>query len=136
MIGYPWGTVNPDILNECFEVKATYGSSVCAVLLTDGNHLVDDHAYKGNFERYSYADYQVKLYDMVLDDEVVEWNFSNKPFDTRFPADFYTIITATDENDLSGSFSFYKFIKGCFNAQQNTHNETPVRIFISSGQEK
>lgn len=136
MVGYPWGAINNETLNESLEAKTSYGSSISVNLLTDEKHLVDDHAYKGEFKRMSYADYQIKVFDMVLDDEVVEWTFSSKPFDTRFPADFYTIINATDESDLSGSFSFYKFIEGCFNAQQNTCNESPVRIFISSGQEK
>ena len=134
MTGYPWSAVDADILKDCFKAKAAYGSSVDVELLTDEDHLVDDHAYKGEFKRRSYADFLVKLYNVALDDEVVEWTFTNKPFDGRYLMDFNTIINADQENDLSGSFSFNKFIKGCFNARLNTFDEIPVRILVSSYQ--
>ena len=47
---------------------------------------------------------------------------------------FNTIINADQENDLAGSFSFNKFIEGCFNARLNTFDENPVRILVSSYQ--
>lgn len=134
MTGYPWSAVDADILKDCFKAKAAYGSSVDVELLTDEKHLVDDHAYKGEFKRRSYADYLVKLYNVALDDEVVEWTFTNKPFDGRYLMDFNTIINTDQENDLSGSFSFNKFIEGCFNARLNTFDEIPVRILVSSYQ--
>lgn len=134
MTGYPWRVVNADLLKDCFKAKASYGSSVDIELLTDEDHLVDDHAYKGEFKRQSYADYLVKLYNVALDDEVIEWTFSNKSFDSRYLMDFNTIIAAQQENDLSGSFSFNKFLEGCFNARLNTFDENPVRIFVSTYQ--
>lgn len=132
MTGYPWGVVDADVLKECFKAKALYGSSVDVELLTDEDHLVDDHAYKGEFKRVSYADFLVKLYNVALDDEVVEWSFTNKPFDGRYIITFNNIISAQDENDLSGSFSFNKFLEGCFNARLNTFDDEPVRILVSS----
>ena len=134
MTGYPWGVVDADVLKDCFNAKAVYGSSVDVELLTDDEHLVDNHAYKGEFKRVSYADYLVKLYNVALDDEVIEWTFTNKPFDGRYLMNFNTIINADQENDLSGSFSFNKFIEGCFNARLNTFDENPVRILVSSYQ--
>lgn len=135
MTGYPWGAVDAAILNNCFNVKATYGSSVEAELLTDSQHLVDDHHYKNEFKRVSYADYLVKVYNVALDDEVIEWTFTNRPFDGRYVQRFNKIVSAQSEGDLSGSFSFNKFIEGCFNARLNTFDEHPIRILVSSGQE-
>ena len=132
MTGYPWGVVDADVLKDCFKAKALYGSSVDVALLTDEDHLVDDHAYKGEFKRMSYADYLVELYNVALDDEVVEWSFTNKPFDGRYVITFNNIISAQQENDLSGSFSFNKFLEGCFNARLNTFDDEPVRILVSS----
>lgn len=132
MTGYPWGGVDADVLKDCFKAKALYGSSVDVALLTDKDHLVDDHAYKGEFKRMSYADYLVELYNVALDDEVVEWSFTNKPFDGRYVITFNNIISAQQENDLSGSFSFNKFLEGCFNARLNTFDDEPVRILVSS----
>lgn len=134
MTGYPWHAVDANILNDCFTAKSTYGSAVDVVLLTDKEHLVDEHAYKGEFKRQSYADYLIKVYNISLDDEVVEWTFTNKPFDSRYHMNFNNMITAEQENDLSGSFSFNKFLEGCFNARLNTFDENPVRILISSYQ--
>lgn len=134
MNSYPWSAVDADILKDCFEAKATYGSSVDVELLTGDEHLVDNHAYKGDFKRKSYADYLVKVYNVAMDDEVVEWTFTNRPFDARYLMNFNNIISATEENDPAGSFSFNKFIEGCFNARLNTFNEQPVRILISSYQ--
>lgn len=134
MTGYPWGAIDADVLKDCLKAKAVYGSSVDVELLTGDDHLVDNHAYKGDFKRNSYADYRIKLYNVALDDEVIEWTFTNKPFDGRYLMDFNTIINAQDENDLSGSFSFNKFIEGCFNARLNTFDESPVRILVSSYQ--
>lgn len=134
MTGYPWSAVDADVLKDCLKAKAVYGSSVDVQLLSGEDHLVDDHAYKGDFKRKSYADYLIKLYNVALDDEVIEWTFTNKPFDGRYLMDFNTIIHAENENDLSGTFSFDKFIEGCFNARLNTFDETPVRILVSSYQ--
>lgn len=134
MNGYPWNAVDADVLKDCLTAKAVYGSSVDVELLTGDDHLVDDHAYKGEFKRNSFADYLIKLYNVALDDEVIEWTFTNKPFDGRYLIDFNTIINAENENDLSGSFSFNKFIEGCFNARLNSYDETPVHILISSYQ--
>lgn len=134
MTAYPWSAVDADVLKDCLKAKAVYGSSVDVELLSGDDHLVDDHAYKDNFKRNSYADYRIKLYNVALDDEVIEWTFTNRPFDGRYLMDFNTIIASDDENDLSGSFSFNKFIEGCFNAHLNTFDESPVRILVSSHQ--
>lgn len=134
MTGYPWSAVDSVALKDCLSAKAVNGSSVDVKLLTGGDHLVDDHAYKGEFKRNAYADYLIKLYNVALADEVIEWTFTNKPFDGLYLVDFNNIINAQDENDLSGSFSFNKFIEGCFNARLNTFDETPVRILVSSYQ--
>ena len=134
MTGYPWSAVNEEVLKDCLKAKAVYGSSVDVQLLSGEDHLVDDHAYKGDFKRKSYADYLIKLYNVALDDEVIEWTFTNKPFDGRYLIDFNTIINTENENDLSGTFSFNKFIEGCFNARLNSFDETPVRILVSSYQ--
>ena len=80
----------------------------------------------------SYADYLIELYNVALDDEVVEWSFTNKPFDGRYVIAFNNMISVQQENDLSGSFSFNKFLEGCFNARLNTFDDEPIRILVSS----
>lgn len=132
MTEFPWSAVDRNILKEALKVKAIYGSSVDVELLTADDHLVDNHALEGEFERYSYADYLIKLYDFGLDDEVLEINFSNKPIDGCYVVEFNNMITANNEKDLSGLFSFNKFLEGVFNAKLNTSDKEPVRILVSS----
>lgn len=135
MTGFPWRAMTADALGKCLRATATYGSTVDAELLGGDGHLVDDHAYKRLFQRVAYADFLVKVYNFVFDDEVVEWTFSNQPLDDiSYTAGFRNIINAQDENDLSGTFSFNQFIAGCYNARLNTCREEPVRILISSKQ--
>lgn len=134
MNGYPWKAVHPELLKDAVAAKVVYGSSVDVELLSGDEHLVDDHAYKDEFVRRSYADYLIKLYNVAMDDEVIEWTFSNKAFDGVANVDFTSIIENPTENDPSGLFSFNKFIEGCFNARLNTADTEPVRIFISSSE--
>lgn len=130
MTGYPWSAVDAGILKDsCFKAGAVNGSNIEVELLADEGHLVDDHA--GQFKRRSYADYLVKLSGFPLEDEVIEWSFSNEPFDRRYHMNFDAIINAQHDNDLSGSFSFNKFLDGCFSARLNTFDD-PVRILVSS----
>ncbi|MDE5757410.1 MAG: hypothetical protein K2H85_02235 [Allobaculum sp.] len=134
MNGFPWTAVDSEIIKDALTAKSVYGSSVDVELLTEQDHLVDDHAYQRNFERRSYADYLIKLYNVAMDDEVIEWNFTNQPIDGRYFVDFNNMITVTDENDLSGLFSFNKFLDGVVNARLNTSDKEPVRILVSSYQ--
>ncbi|MDE6083038.1 MAG: hypothetical protein K2G11_00985, partial [Muribaculaceae bacterium] len=134
MNGFPWRAVNYDLIKDALTAKALYGSSVDVELLKGPEHLVDDHAYQRNFERRSYADYLIKLYNVEMDDEVIEWKFSNQSIDGRYFVEFSNMITATDEKDLSGLFSFNKFLEGVFNARLNISDKEPVRILISSFQ--
>jgi hypothetical protein len=134
MNGYPWNAINPDALEQCLSVKSIYGSSVEVQLLNTPEHLVDEHHYKSRLERLAFVDYQIKVYNINLDDEVLAWNFSSQPFDGLYSADFLNKATCNDPNDLMGSFSFDRFIKGCYNGQLNRYDETPLYILISSNQ--
>lgn len=132
MVGYPWEAVDENVLKDCLTAKASYGSTVDVELLNGDEHIVDNHHYKSKFERVSYADFKIKLYNLALDAEVIELYFTNKPFDGLYTENFNRIISAQNENDLTGSFSFNKFIEGCFNGRLNAYSEEPVRILIST----
>jgi hypothetical protein len=134
MNGYPWSAMNPDVLEQSLSVKAVYGASTEVQLLNTPEHIMDEHHYKSQLERQAYVDYQVKVYNLNLDDEVLAWTFSNKPFDGRYSADFATMASCANQDDLTGSYSFDRFIKGCYNGQLNRCDESPLYILISSDQ--
>lgn len=136
LTGYPAG-INPIRLNDCFHATTSNGANITHEIID----LQDDHHVKGQFKRKAFADYLVKVFDIPLDDEVVEFTFSNRPFDGCYNTRFGDILSATSENELDKTFSFNKFIEGHFNARFNEFALEPgkeqqveprhVRILIS-----
>lgn len=136
MTGYPAG-FSPEQLDSCFNATATYGASITHNIID----LQDDHHVKGQFERKAYTDYLIKVFDFPLDDEVVEFTFTNRPLDGCYNARFNDILSGTNERELDKTFSFNKFIEGHYNARHNVFDLEPgkeaqyeprhVRILIS-----
>ena len=122
MTGYPAGK-HPILVDSCFNVTTSYGASVSKELI----NMQDDHHVKGSFERKAYADFLVKVFDLPLDDEVLEFTFNNRSIDTYYTDKFIHIINGEDEKELDRSFSFNKFIEGHFNARFNEFDKEPGR---------
>ncbi len=119
---YPCG-LEKETLDPCFNVSTTYWANVTKEIMD----IKDDHHPHGSFDRESYVDYRVKVYNFPMDDEVVEWSFFNRPMDAVYSQKFNYIISALDENELDRSFSFDKFIEGHFNGRQNVFDLEPGR---------
>lgn len=140
LTGYPCGLDKP-VLDSCFNAFATNGADVIKEVVD----VKDDHHPKGSFDRESYVDYRVKVFNMPLDDEVIEWTFTNRPFDGYYNQKFLYILSADSEDELDRTFSFDKFIEGHFNGRLNTFDLEPGkekqyeplhnRILISHEQE-
>lgn len=123
---YRWMITNEDVLRELISVKSSYGSNVKV-----GNIKIDvnNHADK-ELKRRAIAEFEIKVYDMfATESDVIEWTLNHPEY--RASQWFTDIISATAENDYSGSFSMDRFIAGVFNARQNTWDNTPNRILIS-----
>ena len=123
---YRWIITNEDVLRELISVKSSYGSNVKV-----GNIKIDvnNHADK-ELKRRAIAEFEIKVYDMfATESDVIEWTLNHPEY--RTSQWFTDIISATAENDYSGSFSMDRFIAGVFNARQNTWDNTPNRILIS-----
>ena len=118
--GYPAG-FGSEQLDSCFNAVSTYGASITHNIID----LKDDHHVKGQFERKAYADYLIKVFDLPLEDEVVEITFNNRPLDGCYNARFNEILSGNDETELDKSFSFNKFIEGHYNARHNIFNLEP-----------
>ena len=123
---YRWIITNEDVLRELISVKSSYGSNVKV-----GNIKIDvnNHADK-ELKRRAIAEFEIKVYDMfATESDVIEWTLNHPEYSAS--QWFTDIISATAENDYSGSFSMDRFIAGVFNARQNTWDNTPNRILIS-----
>lgn len=136
LTGYPAG-YHPLNIDSCLNVSTSNGANITKEILD----VQDDHHVKGSFQRKAYADFLIKVFDMPLDDEVVEFTFNNRSLDGHYSDMFNYIITADSENELDRTFSFNKFIEGHFNARFNEFDLEPgkekefeprhVRILIS-----
>lgn len=120
LTGYPAG-FSPEQLDSCFNATTTYGAGITHNIID----LQDDHHVKGQFERKAYADYQIKVFDIPLDDEVVEFTFNNRPFDGCYNVRFNEILSAQSDSELDKTFSFNKFIEGHYNARHNIFDLEP-----------
>ena len=122
---FRWLITNEDAFKESLAVKSCYGSSVSIgrVSIDVNNH------FNKELKRKATAKVELKIYNMFTESDVIEWTL-NHP-DYSITLDFTNIMSATAENDYTGSFSVDRFVSGVFNAIQNHWDETPNRILIS-----
>lgn len=111
-----------DVLRECIKVKAAYGSEieVGKIAININNH---------NHERLAIASVELKLWNMPMDADVIEWTLDHS--ENTVTDTFMQIQNAAAEADLTGSFSLANFIQGVLQAVQNHWNQEPNRILIS-----
>ncbi len=114
-----------DILRECLKVKSAYGSNVEVGKI---NISINNH-YQKKLERIAVASVELKLWNMPMDADVIEWTLDHPDYSVSDT--FLNIQNAATEADLAGSFSLASFIKGLFQAVQNHWNQRPNRILIS-----
>lgn len=126
--GYLWKLADEDVLRQLLKVNAVYGSTV---ELGKMKITVDNH-YNKELLRTAMAAVRVKVTDMLMDNEVIEWSLDHPEY--MCSQTFETIMNCPDENDLSGSFSMNQFIEGVFAANQNHWTKEPRRILISKNQ--
>jgi hypothetical protein len=114
-----------DTFKECLKVKTAYGSDV-EVGKVD---IVTDNHYQKNLERRAVASVELKLWNMPMAADVIEWTLDHPEYSVTDT--FLQIQNAAEEKDLAGSFSLANFVQGMFQAVQNTWSKEPNRILIS-----
>lgn len=122
---YRWIIAEEDCLRQSLSVHSCYGSEVSIgnIAISTTNH------FNKEFERRVEAIVDLKVSQMPLRCDVIEWTLDHP--DKYISNSFNQIISATEESDLSGSFSMDRFIAGVFNAVQNHWDQEPNRILIS-----
>lgn len=115
-----------DVLRECIKVKAAYGSEIEVGKIAIN---INNHNQKKLVERLAIASVELKLWNMPMDADVIEWTLDHPEYSVTDT--FMQIQNAAAEADLTGSFSLANFIQGVFQAVQNHWNQEPNRILIS-----
>ena len=85
--------------------------------------------YQKELERLAVASVELKLWNMPMGADVIEWSIDHP--EHMMTQTFINIQNATQENDLTGSYSLNRFINGMFQGLQNTWDKEPYRILIS-----
>ncbi|MDE6159072.1 MAG: hypothetical protein K2F69_03105 [Bacteroidaceae bacterium] len=109
LANYRWATARKDLFaDSIFQCKALYGSEVKV-----GNvEYVIQNITNKDLVRTAYAIIDLKICNMAMDSEVIEWTLQLPDLDITDFAPYF--LDATNENDVSKSYSLEDFVKGMF----------------------
>lgn len=124
LANYRWATAREDIFPQAFQCKALFGSEVKV-----GNieYQIQNITNK-NLDRTAYAIVDLKVCNMPMDSEVIEWTLQLPDLDIT---EFAPYLDGTDENDVTKSYSLENFIKGMFYGGVVNKSLKPNYILIS-----
>ncbi len=124
LANYRWATAREDIFPQAFQCKALYGSQVKV-----GNieYQIQNITNK-DLVRTAYAIVELKVCNMAMDSEVIEWTLQLPDLDVT---EFSPYLDGMDENDVTKSYSLENFIKGMFYGGVVNKTLKPNYILIS-----
>lgn len=106
---YRWAVAQEDVFKEAFKCKPLYGSNIS--IGTIGFDVQNITGEEKQLERKAIATVELKVYDMAMESEVIEWSLQLPDLDIT---KFSPYLNAKDENDVTKSYSLEDFIKGMF----------------------
>ena len=123
---YRWAIAEKDCFNEAFQCRTLYGSNVKI-----GNIDIDIQNITGEdkqLKRIATAIVELKMFDMATESEVIEWTLKLPDLDIT---KFAPYLNASDESDVTKSYSLENFIKGMFYGGIVNKSLKPSYILIS-----
>lgn len=122
---YRWRMTDSDLFRQCFTAKMLYGSEVkVGKIEIEEKNIID-----ARLERKATAIVELKVFNMALESDVIEWNINLPDNDITYLNEFFE--GAVNENDPSKSFSLVDFIKGMFYGGVVNEKLNPNYILIS-----
>lgn len=123
--GYRWIVASEQYFKNAFKIKALYGSNV-ELGKVEFNIM---NITEKELVRTATAFAEVKVFDMAMDSEVIEWSL-------ELPDTDYTLFStyfddASNENDPTKSYSVSDFVKGIFYGGVVNETLKPNYILIS-----
>lgn len=129
---YRWIMTDPKIFKESFSAKAIYGSNVSFKIVKFEIENITEIDGKKELERKATAIVDLKVFDMAQDSEVIEWTLNLPNMNIT---NFSPFFGASDEYDVTKSYSVDKFIRGMFEASVVNKSLKPNYILISRQEE-
>ena len=124
LANYRWAAAREDIFPQAFQCKALYGSEVKVGNIEYQIQNITDK----ELVRTAYAIVDLKVCNMALESEVIEWTLQLPDLDIT---EFAPYLDSTDENDVTKSYSLENFIKGMFYGGVVNKSLKPNYILIS-----
>ena len=105
---YRWLIADEDVLRACFQAQPSYGSQISI-----GNVKIEvQNIIDKQLHREAVAIIDLKITDMPLECEVIEWSLTLPDSSLGYFSEFTE--DATNEDDVSKSYSVGDFIRGMF----------------------
>jgi len=121
---YRWIMADTEFFKNAFKCKALYGSNVSVgKIKIEVNNITEQ-----KLNRTATAIVQLKLFDLAMDSEVIEWSLELPDLNIDKFARFFD---AVGENDYTKSYSIENFIKGIFYGGVTNKTLKPNYILIS-----
>lgn len=124
LANYRWAAAREDIFPKAFQCKALYGSEVKVGNIEYQIQNITDK----ELVRTAYAIVDLKVCNMAMESEVIEWTLQLPDLDIT---EFAPYLDGTDENDVTKSYSLENFIKGMFYGGVVNKSLKPNYILIS-----
>ena len=126
LANYRWATAREDLFpDSIFQCRALYGSEV-----KKGNvEYVIQNITNKDLVRTAYAIIDLKICNMAMDSEVIEWTLQLPDLDITDFAPYF--FGAQGENDVTKSYSLEDFVKGMFYGGVVNKSLKPNYILVS-----
>ena len=124
LANYRWAAAREELFPEIFQCKTLYGSEV---KVGNVEYQIQNITDK-NLVRTAYAIVDLKVFNMAMDSEVIEWTLQLPDLDIT---EFSPYLGGTNENDVTKSYSLEDFIKGMFYGGVVNKSLKPNYILIS-----
>lgn len=121
---YRWIMADTACFKNAFKCKALYGSNVCV----DNVKIEVQNITERKLDRTATAIVQLKLFDLAMESEVIEWSLELPDLND---AKFVRFYNAAGENDYTKSYSIENFIRGIFYGGVTNKTLPPNYILIS-----
>jgi len=122
---YRWLMSDKKVFEKAFHVKALYGSEVRVGSIS----IETENIVNKELKRESIATVELKVCNMAMDSEVLEWTLELPDTDYTRLSEF--LCNATSESDPTKSYSVLDFIKGIFSGGVVNKELKPNYILIS-----
>ena len=126
LANYRWAAAREDLFpDSIFQCRALYGSEV-----KKGNvEYVIQNITNKDLVRTAYAIIDLKICNMAMDSEVIEWTLQLPDLDITDFAPYF--FGAQGENDVTKSYSLEDFVKGMFYGGVVNKSLKPNYILVS-----